>query len=52
MKRLVVGIAIGMAFGVAATAGAVTARDVFLQRGDRVFGFGGETGCTVLPWGE
>jgi hypothetical protein len=51
MKKLLAGVAIGLVAGVAGPADGVPLRDFFPHRGDRVFGFGGETGCTVLPHG-
>ncbi|HEX2459262.1 MAG TPA: hypothetical protein VHJ58_03855, partial [Vicinamibacterales bacterium] len=46
---LMTGIAIGLVAGVAGTARGVAVRDFFPHRGDRVFAFGGESGCTVRP---
>lgn len=45
--KLIAGIAIGVAAGSIATAGATTARDVYLQNGDRAFPYAGETTCTA-----
>jgi len=45
---LLVWIAIGVAIG-AAAATATTSTDVYLNRGERAYGAGGEVACTVLP---
>lgn len=51
MKKLLTGVVVGLVIGTAATATATTARDAYLNRGDRAFSSGGETTCTVLPHG-